>query len=262
MDMSRQFKRLMASAMALAALAPIAHAERIRFCYTPPAGGTACKTYTNMTCADVIASWSANSGTLTSCRIAPLPAAMVLPDPISIGGTGGIEVQLGGNQLLIAVRIEEGVTAAAPLPQPAILNPASPVYYAVLEPGQTLDAIPLNGFETFSPPIVGEASFTLCAVNFDLVTHAVLSISTVPIDVQALTFTPVTVACPADIGVQGGLPGRDGRLDNNDFVVFINAFFSGDATADCGQQGGMSGSDGQFDNNDFIVFIDQFFTAC
>jgi len=29
----------------------------------------------------------------------------------------------------------------------------------------------------------------------------------------------------ADMGVQGGGFGRDGRLDNNDFIAFINAFF-------------------------------------
>ncbi|MFT3684380.1 MAG: FG-GAP-like repeat-containing protein [Phycisphaerales bacterium] len=30
----------------------------------------------------------------------------------------------------------------------------------------------------------------------------------------------------ADMGVQGGLSGRDGQLDNNDFIVFINNFFN------------------------------------
>jgi hypothetical protein len=30
----------------------------------------------------------------------------------------------------------------------------------------------------------------------------------------------------ADLGVQGGGPGRDGQLDNNDFIAFIDAFFS------------------------------------
>jgi len=32
--------------------------------------------------------------------------------------------------------------------------------------------------------------------------------------------------CVADLGVQGGVPGHDGVLDNNDFIVFIDAFFS------------------------------------
>ena len=30
----------------------------------------------------------------------------------------------------------------------------------------------------------------------------------------------------ADLGVPGGLPGRDGLLDNNDFIAFIDAFFN------------------------------------
>lgn len=68
--------------------------------------------------------------------------------------------------------------------------------------------------------------------------------------------------CPADIGVQGGLPGHDGELDNNDFIVFIDYFFNQHSLADRGIQGGLPGHDGAFDNNDFIVFIDQFFAGC
>ncbi|MDP1661994.1 MAG: GC-type dockerin domain-anchored protein [Phycisphaerales bacterium] len=72
-----------------------------------------------------------------------------------------------------------------------------------------------------------------------------------------------TAPCgPADIGSTGGVPGPDGSLDNNDFVVFIEWFFTGNAGADRGAQGGVPGSDGVWDNNDFIVFIDQFFAAC
>ncbi|MDP1662604.1 MAG: S8 family serine peptidase [Phycisphaerales bacterium] len=65
--------------------------------------------------------------------------------------------------------------------------------------------------------------------------------------------------CTADIGVQGGLLGHDGLLDNNDFVVFIDRFFAQDAAADLGVQGGIVGHDGLFDNNDFVAFIDAFF---
>jgi YVTN family beta-propeller protein len=67
---------------------------------------------------------------------------------------------------------------------------------------------------------------------------------------------------PADEGSQGGAAGRDGVYDNNDFVVFIDLFFSADPKADLGHQGGLLGPDGLFDNNDFIVFIDQFFAGC
>lgn len=67
----------------------------------------------------------------------------------------------------------------------------------------------------------------------------------------------------ADIGSQGGVSSScgDGRLDNNDFIVFIDRFFAGDASADVGQQGGVPGADGLYDNNDFIVYIDLFFSA-
>ncbi|MDP1661125.1 MAG: GC-type dockerin domain-anchored protein [Phycisphaerales bacterium] len=81
--------------------------------------------------------------------------------------------------------------------------------------------------------------------------------------VGTATEVRVYTRSPADIGVQGGLPGSDGLLDNNDFVVFIDAFFSQNADrADIGRQGGVFGSDGAFDNNDFVVFIDRFFAGC
>lgn len=66
----------------------------------------------------------------------------------------------------------------------------------------------------------------------------------------------------ADMGGAGGLPGSDGLLDNNDFIVFINTFFQGSTAADIGSAGGMPGADGSLDNNDFIVFIDRFFNHC
>jgi len=69
-------------------------------------------------------------------------------------------------------------------------------------------------------------------------------------------------ACPADLGSQGGVAAPDGHLDNNDFVVFIDYFFSHDPRADVGAQGGLPGHDGQWDNNDFVVYIDMFFTPC
>ncbi|MFT3686284.1 MAG: GC-type dockerin domain-anchored protein [Phycisphaerales bacterium] len=66
---------------------------------------------------------------------------------------------------------------------------------------------------------------------------------------------------PSDIGGAGGLPGRDGRHDNNDFIAFIGAFFDARPEADIGRVGGLLGPDGLYDNNDFIVFINEFFTA-
>ena len=68
--------------------------------------------------------------------------------------------------------------------------------------------------------------------------------------------------CAADVGQQGGVPGPDGVLDNNDFIVFIGYFFSQHPLGDRGSAGGESGADGLYDNNDFIVFINQFFAGC
>ena len=68
--------------------------------------------------------------------------------------------------------------------------------------------------------------------------------------------------CKADIGSQGGVPGGDAQLNNNDFVVFIDYFFGHDPRADVGVQGGIQGSDGFFDSNDIVAFIDAFFIGC
>jgi len=68
--------------------------------------------------------------------------------------------------------------------------------------------------------------------------------------------------CLADVGSAGGALGRDGVLDNNDFVVFIDAFFAESIVADVGGVGGAAGGDGVLDNNDFVVFIDLFFGGC
>ncbi len=74
---------------------------------------------------------------------------------------------------------------------------------------------------------------------------------------------PVSLAVlEADVGMQGGQPGSDGVMDNNDFIVFIDGFFQGETWADLGMQGGMAGPDGTFDANDFIVYIDLFFNGC
>jgi hypothetical protein len=66
----------------------------------------------------------------------------------------------------------------------------------------------------------------------------------------------------ADMGSEGGADVPDYMLDNNDFVVFIDRFFSANPAADLGGEGGSIGSDSSFDNNDFIVFIQYFFEGC
>jgi hypothetical protein len=68
--------------------------------------------------------------------------------------------------------------------------------------------------------------------------------------------------CGADFGSVGGAASPDNLLDNNDFIVFIDQFFSASLEADLGSEGGSAVGDGLFDNNDFIVFIEQFFAGC
>jgi trimeric autotransporter adhesin len=73
----------------------------------------------------------------------------------------------------------------------------------------------------------------------------------------------------ADIAGAGAaeLSCGDGVLDSNDFVLFIQWFFAGDARADFGGQGAQPVirepiGDGTLDNNDFVVFINLFFEGC
>jgi predicted outer membrane repeat protein len=87
-----------------------------------------------------------------------------------------------------------------------------------------------------------------------------------PVDRGAVEVPPFQMLmappCAADIGKAGGVYGRDGVLDNNDFIAFIDAFFLFSLVADVGSAGGLPGADGHLDNNDFIVFINRFFEGC
>ncbi|MFT3684859.1 MAG: GC-type dockerin domain-anchored protein [Phycisphaerales bacterium] len=79
----------------------------------------------------------------------------------------------------------------------------------------------------------------------------------------ALTGLPVPRSCAADLGGPGGASTPDGRLDNNDFIAFIGAYFVGDLNdADLGMHGGVSVPDNRLDNNDFIAFVGAFFDGC
>ncbi|MBY0309183.1 MAG: hypothetical protein K2Q09_10615, partial [Phycisphaerales bacterium] len=81
--------------------------------------------------------------------------------------------------------------------------------------------------------------------------------------VYVATWTSTTGGgCAPDLGGAGGVSGRDGSLDNNDFIVFINDFFQSSMSADFGTAGGAAGQDGVLDNNDFIAFINAFFAGC
>ena len=113
-----------------------------------------------------------------------------------------------------------------------------------------------TGFQTSSPYIVlVSGTYYVRAKNLETQHWSVACTSI------AVTVTPHS-ACPADLGAAGGVPAHDCMLDNNDFIVFINYFFTGDPRADRGQTGGIPGADSRFDNNDFVVFIDQFFAGC
>ncbi|MFT3686543.1 MAG: GC-type dockerin domain-anchored protein [Phycisphaerales bacterium] len=111
------------------------------------------------------------------------------------------------------------------------------------------------GFTTNVAPTSGNAALALFKPSTNGGANSVA--------VNAVPVPTVPAHCGlADIGVQGGTPGQDNALDNNDFIAFINFFFAADGRADFGMQGGQPGADGMFDNNDFIAFINAFFANC
>ncbi|MFT3687182.1 MAG: GC-type dockerin domain-anchored protein [Phycisphaerales bacterium] len=85
---------------------------------------------------------------------------------------------------------------------------------------------------------------------------------TVPSRVQPAPRAPRPANCAADVGAQGGIWATDGVLDGNDFISFINLFFSNNYRADLGGVGGQAGSDGALNSNDFIAFVSAFFNGC
>jgi hypothetical protein len=105
---------------------------------------------------------------------------------------------------------------------------------------------------------------TLQAIDFVRIRSAVVSDFTSPFgenSVEVGGVSRVLIRPRADMGGQGGSLGHDGIIDNNDFIVFIDLFFSQSPLADLGSEGGAEGPDGTFDNNDFIVFISWVFAG-
>jgi hypothetical protein len=110
-------------------------------------------------------------------------------------------------------------------------------------------------FTSTTPPTVGRAQLDLGRPPANSTGYQGMSL--------AVTNVRVPNICKADTGGQGGVPGPDGVLDNNDFITFIDAFFNNDMLiADIGGQGGSTGPDNTLDNNDFVVYFDAFFAGC
>ena len=123
---------------------------------------------------------------------------------------------------------------------------------AVHEPGN-----PTHVFDSGVKIVTADSQFPVIVIT---ATADVIACSERTLSIR--TSAQAVPGCPVDLGSAGAARGRDGNVDNNDFIVFIGYFFEGDLRADRGSAGGEIGSDGLFDNNDFIAFIDQFFAGC
>jgi hypothetical protein len=138
------------------------------------------------------------------------------------------------------------------------LNTAGPGTLEVFGPNNTL----LGTFtQSHDPTQIGYLGITsntpIAAIHYATVNGRMINTG-----IDNIRVRPSPAPCRPDIGSQGGEPGQDGLLDNNDFVVLIDHFFAHDYRADFGSQGGAPGGDGLFDNNDFVVYIDLFFDGC
>jgi hypothetical protein len=88
-----------------------------------------------------------------------------------------------------------------------------------------------------------------------------------------ITAPPVVACNPADIADNASVPGPDGQVDNGDFSLFVQQFFSSTiqagcngstipcAAADIADNASNPSPDGTLDNGDFSLFISSFFSA-
>ncbi|HZW07656.1 MAG TPA: GC-type dockerin domain-anchored protein [Phycisphaerales bacterium] len=197
---------------------------------------------------------------ITAAQTAPSTAGTMTP---VIGQPGRHNFSANVDALITVTATLSG--APAPIdPQPVTLALAGTVDFNL--PGAPVAAtVTVNQTQNIPGPfLLDPLSFNEPLCNGPLLIKLTLASTSTTIGVNAsLTASGTPSSCgPADLGRQGGIPGADGALDNNDFVVFIDYFFNNNPLADHGRQGGLPGADGQFNNNDFVVFIDEFFAGC
>ncbi|HZW05916.1 MAG TPA: GC-type dockerin domain-anchored protein [Phycisphaerales bacterium] len=137
-------------------------------------------------------------------------------------------------------------------PRPAFGN-------SVVRNGRDGSLVPGTYYVAVTPYVTGTGTAALGTTDFNVVNATDSGSDNIRIN---LRYGKAAACGLADVGSQGGIPGPDSVLDNNDFIVFIDQFFAQTVGADRGSTGGVPGGDGQYDNNDFVVFIDQFFAGC
>ncbi|MDP1662085.1 MAG: GC-type dockerin domain-anchored protein [Phycisphaerales bacterium] len=185
--------------------------------------------------------------------------------PIRLRYNGPVTLPSGGGGLIIEENTQTGwVDATAKFT--VELGGSQPTREIVLKPahctgfqGVTNRFRVRYGASTVPRPLCDKLLTTSAVTVFEREEYGTASQTGSATPIQ---FTFRFVGCnDADVGQQGGIPGPDCTLNNNDFIVFIDMFFNHDPAADIGQQGGLNGADGNWDNNDFVVFIDIFFSG-
>ena len=218
--------------------------------------------------------------TIFSLGTITVPAGTIVATAItaaqSAPSTGGILTPVNGQpgHYTFVALVPASVTvtgtfngAPAPLdPQDVVLavtgtvdltQPSAPITASISVNQSQTDPTPI----AMSPIPFNEVPLCAGAALYVKLTLASTS-TTIGLTANLAAAGTIAPCGPADLGVQGGLNGSDGLLDNNDFIAFINYFFNSSPLADLGVQGGLPGQDSLFDNNDFIAFIDFFFAGC
>lgn len=155
-----------------------------------------------------------------------LPQVLVLTGtliPSGTSATGSVSFTLNATQPIAPVPADPANPIPFPLPAPSAATPPPPPANILLTVGITGGSTTLGG--TGNLPTAGPRTSI------------------------------------ADVSSAGQLRRADGQKTADDIIVFLNAFFAGDALADVSGPGQSTTPDGQFTADDIIVFLNAFFAA-
>jgi hypothetical protein len=124
-----------------------------------------------------------------------------------------------------------------------------------------------NVFPLLTSGVTNGLTGSFATTNIPPSPNPLFAVGIVNIPGVGLSLVTSTVA---DIASTDGQPGRDGLVNNGDFLLFIASFFAGCdlpgqipcAPADIAQTDASAGADGTVDNGDFLLFVTAFFTGC
>ncbi len=116
-------------------------------------------------------------------------------------------------------------------------------------------ASPLSVFDGLNPNGDWLIRYFDVFAGADIGTFRAASVALTVLSGPVCTPPVSTTVCLADRN-------RDGTVDGDDFIAFINAFSAGDLAADVVDGGGVPPGDGVVDGSDFVAFVNAFGAGC